>query len=125
MLNILFCWISYRQYLMLEFTIISLGSIIGSILRWKINNLFLANILGCLIFGFVNNLKISKNYKLLICFSFCGSLTSFSTWIFDLFKLINKNAFLIFFYKICLFLIIGYLALYLGELVSRKLFIKK
>ena len=109
---------------MLDFTIISLGSIIGSLLRWKINNIFFANILGCLIFGFVNNLKINKNYKLFICFSFCGSLTSFSTWILDLFKLINKNAYLIFFCNIFLFLTIGYLALYLGELVSKKLFAK-
>ena len=106
---------------MSEFTLISLGSILGSILRWKIDNLLFANILGCLIFGFFNNLKINKKYKLFICFSFCGSFTSFSTWIFDLFQLINKNAYLIFFYNIFLFITIGYLALCLGELISRKI----
>jgi len=109
---------------MLEFSLISLGSIIGSLLRWKIDNLLFTNILGCLIFGFFNNLKINKKYKLFICFSFCGSLTSFSKWIFDLFQLINKNAYLIFFYNIFLFITVGYLALYLGELISRKFFTK-
>ena len=106
---------------MLEFFIISIGSILGSLIRWKIDNIFFVNILGCFIFGFINNLQISKKFKLFFCFSFCGSLTSFSGWILDLFNIFNKRLYLLFLFKVILFLMIGYFALYLGYLISNNL----
>ena len=106
---------------MLEFFIISIGSILGSLIRWKIDNIFFVNILGCFIFGFINNLQISKKFKLFFCFSFCGSLTSFSGWILDLFNIFNKRLYLLFLFKVILFLVIGYFAIYLGYLISNNL----
>lgn len=106
---------------MLEFFIISIGSILGSLIRWKIDNIFFVNILGCFIFGFINNLQISKKFKLFFCFSFCGSLTSFSGWILDLFNIFNKRLYLLFFFRVILFLLIGYFAIYLGYLISNNL----
>jgi len=106
---------------MLEFFIISIGSILGSLIRWKIDNIFFVNILGCFIFGFINNLQISKKFKLFCCFSFCGSLTSFSGWILDLFNIFNKRLYLLFFFRVILFLVIGYFAIYLGYLISNNL----
>ena len=106
---------------MLEFFIISIGSILGSLIRWKIDNIFFINILGCFIFGFINNLQISKKFKLFFCFSFCGSLTSFSGWILDLFNIFNKRLYLLFFFRVILFLVIGYFAIYLGYLISNNL----
>ena len=106
---------------MLEFFIISLGSILGSVIRWKIDNIFFVNILGCFIFGFINNLQISKKFKLFFCFSFCGSLTTFSGWILDLFNIFNKRLYLLFFFRVILFLLIGYFAIYLGYLISNNL----
>ena len=106
---------------MLEFFIISIGSILGSLIRWKIDNIFFVNILGCFIFGFINNLHISKKFKLFFCFSFCGSLTTFSGWILDLFNIFNKRLYLLFFFRVILFLLIGYFAIYLGYLISNNL----
>ena len=106
---------------MLEFFIISIGSILGSLIRWKIDNIFFVNILGCFIFGFINNLQISKKFKLFFCFSFCGSLTTFSGWILDLFNIFNKRLYLLFLFKVILFLVIGYFAIYLGYLISNNL----
>ena len=106
---------------MLEFFIISIGSILGSLIKWKIDNIFFVNILGCFIFGFINNLQISKKFKLFFCFSFCGSLTTFSGWILDLFNIFNKRLYLLFLFKVILFLVIGYFALYLGYLISNNL----
>ena len=106
---------------MLEFFIISIGSILGSVIRWKIDNIFFVNILGCFIFGFINNLQISKKFKLFFCFSFCGSLTTFSGWILDLFNIFNKRLYLLFFFRVILFLLIGYFAIYLGYLISNNL----
>ena len=106
---------------MLEFFIISIGSILGSLIRWKIDNIFFVNILGCFIFGFINNLQISRKFKLFFCFSFCGSLTTFSGWILDLFNIFNKRLYLLFFFRVILFLLIGYFAIYLGYLISNNL----
>ena len=106
---------------MLEFFIISIGSILGSLIRWKIDNIFFVNIFGCFIFGFINNLQISKKFKLFFCFSFCGSLTTFSGWILDLFNIFNKRLYLLFFFRVILFLLIGYFAIYLGYLISNNL----
>ena len=106
---------------MLEFFIISIGSILGSLIKWKIDNIFFVNILGCFIFGFINNLQISKKFKLFFCFSFCGSLTTFSGWILDVFNIFNKRLYLLFFLRVILFLVIGYFALYLGYLISNNL----
>ena len=106
---------------MLEFFVISVGSILGSLIRLKIDNIFFVNILGCFIFGFINNLHASKKIKLFICFSFCGSLTTFSGWILDLLNIINKGLFFLFFLRLSLFLVIGYFAMYFGYLLSDNL----
>ena len=106
---------------MFEFFVISAGSILGSLIRWKINNIFFVNILGCFIYGFVNNLHVSKKIKLFLCFSFCGSLTTFSGWILDLLNILNKGLYLLFFLRVSLFLVIGYFAIYLGYLISNNL----
>tara|TARA_Y100001978_G_C23402175_1_gene295142 strand:- start:234 stop:560 length:327 start_codon:yes stop_codon:yes gene_type:complete len=105
---------------MSQFFIISAGSIIGSLIRWKINNIYLVNILGCFILGFAKNLNISKKLKLFICFSLSGSLTTFSGWIFDLFQLIRKDLYLMFFFNIGLLLILGYFAVYLGDFLYKR-----
>ena len=103
---------------MLEFFVISLGSILGSFIRWKIDNIFFVNILGCFIFGFINNLNVSKKIKLFFCFSFCGSLTTFSGWILELLNILNKGFYVLFFFRIILFLVIGYFAIYFGYSLS-------
>ena len=103
---------------MLEFFIISIGSILGSLIRWKIDNIFFVNILGCFIFGFINNLQISKKFKLFFCLSFCGSLTTFSGWMLDLLNILNQGLYLLFFLRVILFLVVGYFAIYLGCSIS-------
>jgi len=106
---------------MFEFVLISVGSILGSLIRLQIDSIFFVNILGCLIFGFINNLQISRKIKLFLCFSFCGSLTSFSGWILDLLNILNNGLYLLFFIRVSLFLVIGYFAMYLGYLISYNL----
>ena len=106
---------------MFEFFIISAGSVLGSLIRWKIDNIFFVNVIGCFIFGFINNLQISKKIKLFFCFSFCGSLTSFSGWMLDLLNNLNQDLYLLFFFRVILFLVSGYFALYLGYSISNNL----
>jgi len=108
---------------MLDFLLISLGSIIGSIARLGINNIFLANMIGCFFLGFINNINAKKKFKLFFCFSLCGSMTSFSSWLLDLFLLVQRGLYFKFMIDLFLFIIIGYFLYYLGYSFSRKLFI--
>ena len=106
---------------MYDFFIISIGSLLGSLIRWKIDNIFFVNILGCFIFGFINNLQISKRFKLFFCFGFCGSLTTFSGWISELLNIFNQDLYFLFLFRITLFLVIGFSAFYFGYCISRSL----
>ena len=80
-----------------NFFFISIGACPAAILRWQIDEVLIVNIIGCFLLGFINSLNISKRYKLIFGFGFCGSLTTFSGWSFQLFKLINQG-----FYKLFL-----------------------
>ena len=66
-------------------------------------------------------LPISKKYKLIFGFGFCGSLTTFSGWSFQLFKLINKGFYKLFFLNSILIATLGVFAIGLGHLVAKKI----
>ena len=72
----------------LDFFLISLGAIPGAILRWQVDDNLIVNILGSFLIGFVYGLSCKQRLKLILIFGFCGSLTTFSGWIFDCLSLI-------------------------------------
>ena len=104
-----------------NFIIISIGAIPAAIFRWQIDQIFIVNIIGCFLLGFINSLSISRKYKLILGFGFCGSLTTFSGWSFQLFKLINKGFYKLFFLNSILIAILGVFAVALGHLVAKKI----
>ena len=104
-----------------QFFIISIGSIIGALVRWKFDDIFIVNNIGCFLLGFVNNLSLSRKVKLLLGFSFCGSLTTFSSWIFKLFNLLQKGLFTDFLTILSLSLITGYLFIFAGYKIAGKI----
>ncbi len=65
-------WIKNNYFL------ISIGAIPAAILRWHIDEIFIVNIVGCFVLGFLNSLSISRRYKLIFGFGFCVSCTTFS-----------------------------------------------
>ena len=112
---------SIKKSLKNEFFIISIGSIIGALVRWKFDDIFVVNNIGCFLLGFVNNLSLSRKIKLLLGFSFCGSLTTFSSWIFKLFNLLQKGLFADFLKILSLSLITGYLLIFAGYKIAGKI----
>ena len=110
-----------RIFLKNNFFIISIGAIPGAILRWQIDQVFIVNIIGCFILGFINSLNISRRYKLIFGFGFCGSLTTFSGWSLQLFKLINQGSYKLFFLNSILMVMLGLLAISLGNLFAKKI----
>ena len=103
-----------------KFLLISLGAFPGALLRWKIDNILIVNIIGCFLLGIINALPISKKYKLIFGFSFCGSFTSFSGWSLQLFQLISQGLYELFFFKSIVIVLIGFFAICLGDLFAKK-----
>ncbi len=100
---------------------ISIGSLPAAIFRWQIDQVFLLNIIGCFLLGFINSLPISKKYKLIFGFGFCGTLTTFSGWSFQLFKLLNQGFYKLFFLNSILIVMCGVFAVGLGNVVAKKI----
>tara|TARA_B100000945_G_scaffold281297_1_gene248908 strand:+ start:736 stop:1077 length:342 start_codon:yes stop_codon:yes gene_type:complete len=104
-----------------NFFLISIGAIPAAIFRWQIDEIFIVNIIGCFLLGFINKLTISRKYKLIFGFGFCGSLTTFSGWSFQIFELISKGFYKLFVFNLILTLLIGLLAVCLGHLFAKKI----
>ena len=103
------------------FFLISLGAIPGALFRWQIDEIFVVNLIGCFLLGFINSLAISKRYKLTLGFGLCGSMTTFSGWSFHLSKLINQGHYHLFLFHSILFVLMGVLAIGLGHIFAKKL----
>ena len=101
--------------------LISIGAVPAALLRWQIDETFLVNILGCFLLGFISELSISIRYKLIFSFGFCGSLTTFSGWSFQLFSLIYKGLYKSFFLNLILITILGLVAFSCGNWVAKKI----
>ena len=61
--------------------IIAFGAVPGALIRWQVDNHVLVNILGSTILGFLVGWHIKRQSQLLWGVGFCGSLTTFSSWI--------------------------------------------
>ena len=104
-----------------NFFIISIGAIPAAIFRWQIDQIFIVNIIGCFLLGFINSLNISRRYKLIFGFGFCGSLTTFSGWAFQLFQLISQGLYKLFFMNLISMAFLGLFAVGLGHLLAKKI----
>ena len=104
-----------------NFICISIGAVPAAILRLQIDQIFIVNIIGCFLLGFINSLTISKRYKLILGFGFCGSLTTFSGWSFQLFKLINQGFYKLFVLNSISIVMLGIFAVSLGHLLAKKI----
>ena len=68
-----------------ELLLVGLGAVPGALLRWQFGVLLqdrdvLVNVLGSLILGLLLGLPYRPRVQLLIGIGFCGSLTTFSSW---------------------------------------------
>ena len=101
--------------------LISIGAIPAALFRWQIDEIFVVNIIGCFLIGFINTLKISKTYKLIFGIGFCASLTTFSGLSFYLFKLLNQRLYTLFFVNSILMVLFGFFAIFLGYVFAKKI----
>ena len=68
-----------------ELLLVALGAVPGAVIRWQIgshlpDNDVIVNVLGAFILGWLVGLPLRPKRQLLVGIGFCGSLTTFSSW---------------------------------------------
>ena len=76
-----------------ELLLVALGAVPGALLRWQLglylaDQNLVANSLGAALLGFSSGLPAAPRRQLLFGIGFCGSLTTFSSWMLDAMRLI-------------------------------------
>ena len=117
--------LSLRQDLH-ELALVALGAVPGAVMRWQIASHFhdndvIVNVLGAFILGWLFGLPIRPKRQLLIGIGFCGSLTTFSSWMVHCVTFISQGDWLAALGLIGLTLGLGVGAAGLGVLTGRAL----
>lgn len=105
----------------MKFIYISIGAIPGVLFRWNVEEIYIVNTIGCFLIGLFNSLPVSSKYKLILCIGFCGSLTTFSGWIFRIFTLISDGFYIQALWITISMVIVGFFAVLLGNVSAKKL----
>ena len=106
---------------MLKIIYITLACYIGTFLRLFIDNNIITSIIGSFLFGCIISKRLSNASEKILLSGFCSCFTSFSGFIYFLYKIIDQGAwikFIIFFNAI---IIINLLTMYFGFWISRKI----
>ena len=117
--------LSLRQDLS-ELALVALGAVPGAVMRWQIgshlhDNDVIVNVLGAFLLGWLAGLPLRPRRQLLIGIGFCGSLTTFSSWMVNCVSFIAQGDWLAALGLIGLTLGLGLGAAALGVFVGRSL----
>ena len=109
-----------------ELALVALGAVPGAVIRWQIavhlhDNDVIVNVLGAFILGWLLGLPPRPKRQLLIGIGFCGSLTTFSSWMVNSVSFISQGDWLAAMGLIGLTLGLGLGAAALGVFVGRSL----
>ena len=79
-----------------ELFLVALGAVPGALLRWQValhgsDRHLLVNVLGAALLGLLAGLPAAPRRQLLIGIGFCGSLTTFSSWMLAAMQLISAG----------------------------------
>ena len=79
-----------------ELVLVALGAVPGALLRWQVSlhwvdRYLLVNVAGAALLGFLAGLPAAPRRQLLIGIGFCGSLTTFSSWMLEAMRLISAG----------------------------------
>jgi len=97
-----------------------LACYIGTLLRVFINNNLVVSIIGSFFFGFVIAKKLSYSTEKIMISGFFSCFTSFSGFIYFLYKIFNQGDWIKFIICFNLILIVNIFIMYFGFWISRK-----
>ena len=100
---------------------IFLASYAATFLRILINNNFIVSIIGSLFFGFVIAKKVTYLKEKIILSGFFSCFTSFSGFIYFLYKILNQGEWIKFIIFFNLIIILNIFTMYFGFWISRKI----
>ena len=114
---------SFRQEVQ-ELLLVAIGAVPGALLRWQFGVVLndrdvLANVLGSLILGVLVGLPYRPRVQVLVGIGFCGSFTTFSSWMVNSVDLIHQGRPMAAIGLIGLTLGLGIGAAWLGSLFGR------
>ena len=77
-----------------ELLLVAIGAVPGALLRWQVAEQLqdrdvLVNVLGAAVLGLLAGLPRAPRLQLLVGIGFCGSVTTFSSWMVNAVKLIT------------------------------------
>ena len=109
-----------------ELALVALGAVPGAVMRWQIgsylhDNDVIVNVLGAFLLGWLAGLPLRPRRQLFIGIGFCGSLTTFSSWMVNCVSFIAQGDWLAALGLIGLTLGLGLGAAALGVFVGRSL----
>jgi len=93
----------------------------ATFLRVFLNNNFIVSVIGSLFFGFFIAKRYSFSKEKIIFSGFFSCFTSFSGFIFFLYKIINQGDWIKFIILFNLIIIVNLLTMFLGFWISRKI----
>jgi CrcB protein len=79
-----------------ELVLVALGAVPGALVRWQValhwaDRHLLVNVAGAALLGYLAGLPAAPRRQLLVGIGFCGSLTTFSSWMLDAMRLISAG----------------------------------
>ena len=109
-----------------ELLLVALGAVPGAVMRWQVgahlhDNNLIVNVIGAFILGWLVGLPLRPKRQLLIGIGFCGSVTTFSSWMVDCVVFIAQGDWLAALGLIGLTLGLGLGAAALGVVAGRSL----
>ena len=104
-----------------SFIFILLAAYIATFLRLIINNNFLTSIIGSFLVGFLISKRLSYSIEKILLSGFFACFTSFSGFIYFLYKILNQGDWIKFIIFFNLIIIVNLSTMLFGFWVSRKI----
>ena len=105
----------------INFVFIILVSLFAALIRLYIDNNFLISIIGSFFFGFIIAKKLNQSINAILLTGFCSCFTSFTGFIYFIYKLTYQKNFITAFFSLNIIIILNLLMMYLGFQISRKI----
>ena len=104
-----------------NFIFVLLACYIASFLRLYINNNLIISIIGSFFVGFITSKRLSHSNEKILLSGFFSCFTSFSGFIYFLYKIFNQGDWVKFVIYFNLIIIVNLLTMYFGFWISRKI----
>jgi len=104
-----------------NFIYVLLAAYLATFLRLTINNNFLISIIGSFLVGFFISKRLSYSTEKILYSGFFSCFTSFSGFIYYLYKVFNQGDFIKFIIIFNLIILVNVFTMYFGFWISRKI----